>query len=57
VIRTARSRGYQKLSLETGNTESFAAALALYQSAGFTFGDCFGDDKPSDFNVFLHLTL
>jgi putative acetyltransferase len=57
VIRTARSRGYQKLSLETGNTDQFAAALALYQSEGFTFGDSFGDYRPSDFNVFLHLKL
>ena len=35
IIDEARARGYRRLSLETGNTEPFAAALHLYLSEGF----------------------
>jgi putative acetyltransferase len=36
IAAEARSRGYSRLSLETGSTEPFAAALHLYQREGFT---------------------
>lgn len=36
LIGAARQRGYERLSLETGYTEGFAASRALYESFGFT---------------------
>ena len=57
ILDTARSRGYRRLSLETGSGDAFEPALALYRRAGFTNGDAFGDYVASEFNQFLHLTL
>ncbi len=57
ILDTARSRGYQRLSLETGSGDAFEPALALYRRAGFANGDAFGDYVASEFNQFLHLTL
>jgi hypothetical protein len=34
-----------------------ATALALYHKRGFANGSAFSDDKPSQFNPFLHLEL
>src|SRR5215213_4232968 len=36
IVEQARSRGYKRLSLETGGTKPFEAAISLYQSEGFT---------------------
>lgn len=36
VLDFARSRGYRRVSLETGNFAAFAPARALYRSCGFT---------------------
>lgn len=57
ILDTARSRGYRRLSLETGSGDAFEPALALYRRAGFANGDAFGDYVASEFNQFLHLTL
>ena len=57
IIEVARSRGYSRLSLETGSGPAFEAALALYRNRGFVDGDAFGDYVRSDFNQFLHLQL
>ena len=48
IIAEALSRGYRRLSLETGSTEPFAAALRLYESEGFVPCGPFGpyDDTP-----------
>jgi len=35
ILRTARERGYARLSLETGTQDFFAPARALYVSRGF----------------------
>ena len=35
IIKTAKSRGYNRLSLETGSQIQFAPARALYKNAGF----------------------
>jgi putative acetyltransferase len=35
IVAQARARRYRRLSLETGSTEEFAAALHLYQRQGF----------------------
>ena len=57
IIAVAKSRGYQRLSLETGAGPAFEAALGLYRKRGFENGGVFGDYKTSDFNQFLHLDL
>ncbi len=55
LIRTARQRGYTRLSLETGSGAAFEPALALYRSYGFESGPAFGDYDASPFNQFFHL--
>lgn len=57
IIGAARSRGYRRLSLETGSGPAFDPALALYRRRGFINGDTFGGYEPSAFNQFLHLDL
>jgi putative acetyltransferase len=57
IIGVARSRGYARLSLETGSGPAFEPALALYRKRGFVDGDAFGDYVRSDFNQFLHLDI
>ncbi len=57
IIGVARSRGYVRLSLETGSGPAFEPALALYRKRGFVDGDAFGDYVRSDFNQFLHLDI
>ena len=43
LLALAGERGYRRVSLETGNTEAFAPARALYAAAGFTLCGRFGD--------------
>jgi putative acetyltransferase len=57
LLALARSRGYRRVSLETGTGEPFEPALALYRRYGFTSGPAFGDYRASDVNQFLHLDL
>lgn len=57
ILATARERGYRRLSLETGTTEGFDAAIAFYRKNGFQNGEVFGDYRPSPFNQFMHLNL
>jgi len=49
IIATAKNRNYQRLSLETGSMEYFAAARKLYESFGFEYCPPFGDywDDPN----------
>ena len=57
LLDTARERGYRRVSLETGNTEAFAPARALYAAAGFTLCGRFGDYPESGFSTFMTLEL
>lgn len=57
IIETARRRGMERLSLETGSGPAFEPALALYRRRGFVDGEAFGGYGRSDFNRFLHLVL
>jgi putative acetyltransferase len=57
VIATARSRGYRRLSLETGASAEYDAAATLYRKRGFRNGDIFADYTPSPHNQFMHLDL
>lgn len=43
LVEVARARGCRRVSLETGPMEAFAAARALYASAGFTSCEPFAD--------------
>jgi putative acetyltransferase len=51
LLRIASDRGYQRLSLETGNTEAFAVARALYARFGFAPCPPFGDYVDDGFSV------
>lgn len=57
ILDEARRRGYQRLSLETGPAETFAAAHQLYESAGFRPCGPFGDYKLDPYSVFMTLDL
>jgi putative acetyltransferase len=57
LLAVARSRGYARVSLETGTMAEFAAARALYASAGFTPCEPFADYEPSPDNCFMTLAL
>lgn len=53
IVRTGRERGYERLYLETGTGQPFAAAHALYLRNGFEWCGPFGDYKAAGFNVFM----
>lgn len=57
VISEARSRGIQRLSLETGSQPAFAAAHRLYARAGFVECGPFGDYVASGYSRFFTLDL
>ncbi len=57
VVAEARTRGYDRLSLETGTADLHAPAVALYRSAGFVDTGAFADYRPSPHNQFLTLHL
>ena len=53
ILGEARSRGYKRLSLETGGTQPFEAAIALYESEGFTRCGPFGGYEDTPFSRFF----
>lgn len=57
LLDTAMKRGYRLVSLETGTTPGFAAARALYESAGFTPTGPFGGYPETGDNTFYSLAL
>ena len=57
IIEVARSRGYERLSLETGSMAAFVPARCLYASAGFTETGPFGAYAEDPNSVFMSLTL
>lgn len=57
ILATARERGYERLSLETGSAAAFTPAHRLYQSAGFGFCGPFGDYAADAHSVFMTLHL
>ena len=57
ILAEARSRGYRRLSLETGSQDAFKPAQALYASFGFNFCGPFGDYKDDPHSVFMALEL
>lgn len=57
IVAVARSRGYLRLSLETGNGPSFEAAVHLYRSSGFEPCGPFDQYTESEFSRYLTLDL
>ncbi|MGX9935760.1 GNAT family N-acetyltransferase [Advenella kashmirensis] len=57
VIDIARSRAYERLSLETGTMEEFLAARRLYESFGFSYCGPFGEYVEDPNSVFMTLHL
>lgn len=57
LIAEARRRGYRRLSLETGKTDDFMPAVALYRRYGFISGGPFADYIEDAYSQFLHLDL
>jgi len=57
IVETARERGYERLSLETGSMAAFAPAHRLYESAGFTRTGRFGSYVDDPNSIFMTLTL
>ena len=53
ALALARSRGYRRVSLETGTTEAFSSARALYARAGFAPCAPFGPYRSSPASVCL----
>lgn len=57
IISEARERGYRRLSLETGSSEAFIPALALYEAHGFVYCPPFGDYVEDPFSRFMTLAI
>jgi putative acetyltransferase len=57
IMAVARSRGYERLSLETGAAIAFEPAQQLYRSFGFTTCAPFGDYAEDPNSVFMTLRL
>jgi putative acetyltransferase len=57
VTGEARSRGYHRLSLETGSMAAFASARALYARFGFVECPPFGDYRLDPNSIFMNLEL
>ena len=57
IVAEAKSRGYRRLSLETGSNEAFKPAQKLYESFGFSICGPFGDYKPDTNSVFMTLEI
>ncbi len=57
LLAVALREGHHTVYLETGATEDFAAARALYAAQGFTETAPFADYKPDPWSVFMRLEL
>jgi putative acetyltransferase len=57
LLATSRSRGYRRVSLETGTMDAFAPARALYLSAGFEVCEPFAGYWDSPNSVCMTLEL
>jgi putative acetyltransferase len=57
LIKVARGRGYQRLSLETGSQDAFRPAQTLYASAGFRLCGPFAEYLEDPNSVFMTLQL
>ena len=57
LLRVARARGYQRVSLETGTMDAFAPARALYRRAGFWPCAPFGPYTVNPYSICMTMAL
>lgn len=57
LIAVARSRAYERLSLETGSMAAFRPAQQLYESFGFEYCGPFGSYVEDPLSAFMTLRL
>lgn len=57
LIAEARSREYERLSLETGSQAFFHPARRLYENHGFSYCDPFADYIPDPNSCFMTLEI
>lgn len=57
LLKLARERGYARVSLETGSTPPFDAAIAMYRRFGFEECGPFADYRVNPFSRFMQLDL
>jgi len=57
IVAVARSRGYERLSLETGSMEAFEPARRLYEAFGFEYCGPFGDYVADPNSTFMTMRL
>ena len=57
IVAVARSRAYERLSLETGSMEAFKPAQKLYESFGFTSCGPFAGYVKDPNSVFMTMRL
>ena len=57
LLAVAAERGFDRVSLETGTVDAFAAARAMYAAAGFTSCPPFGDYRATPDNTYFTLEL
>ncbi|MGG5261002.1 GNAT family N-acetyltransferase [Phycicoccus avicenniae] len=57
ALAEARAAGATRVSLETGSSDVFAPARALYRAHGFVGCEPFGDYRPDRHSTFLTLPL
>jgi len=57
LLAVARTRGYGRVSLETGTPEAFAAARRLYERHGFSYCPPFADYRVDPFSCCMTLVL
>jgi putative acetyltransferase len=53
ILVEAKTRGYQKLSLETGTMTAFLPAQKLYQQLGFKHCQPFADYQEDPYSIFM----
>ncbi len=57
IVKAARERGLERVSLETGTAPAFDAARRLYEKYGFEYCGPFGDYVDDSHSVFLTMKL
>lgn len=57
LLEAARRAGYRRVSLETGTTEEYEAARALYAALGFRPGPAFGGYENTPYNTCMTIEL
>jgi putative acetyltransferase len=57
LLAAARTRGYGRVSLETGTPQAFAAARRLYERHGFSYCAPFADYRVDPFSCCMTLAL